>query len=94
MFHPLVKPQSFIITNGETLDSPDSVEINKEKISKWEPITIYTISDYRTGHRDILLTKLFVSGSYALWYKDEANITVLEDWKDIAKTKSQLIHHL
>lgn len=77
MYNEAVKAQSFIITSGSTFDSPDSVEVNKEKISQWESIVIYTTTYDRTGNRDIILTKLFVSGSYALWHKDEANIQVV-----------------
>lgn len=89
MYSDLIKPQSFIATNGYIFNSPDTIEDNVKKIENKEPITIITVTDERTWFRDIVETKFYVYWSYGIGSKAESDITVLEDGKELAEKRAE-----
>lgn len=89
MYSELIRPRSFIATNGYIFNSQETVQENIEKIKAGEPISVITITDERTGFRDIVKTALHVFGDYSIGSKDDSDIEILEDGKAVAEANAE-----
>lgn len=89
MYNELIKPRSFIATNGYIFNSQETVQENIEKIKAGEPVSIITVTDERTGYKDIVKTQLHVFGDYSIGSKDDSDIEILEDGKAVAEANAE-----